>query len=415
MLVRVAGLAVGFLAQLFLARLLLAEEYSRYVYVLTWLNVLALIGKAGLDTASLRYVAAYHGAGEWGKLRGFLRLGSVVGLLASLVVTAGTAGIISAMSGRLAPTLAAAFLIGCLAVPVNSLLTIRSAVLQALKKVARAEFPQSVARPALTVAGAALLFLVLDRAPTAGWAMIAYLSAGVLSLLLVQILLRPILATRLAGARAEYEAGAWIRTSLPLLLISGFYLVLSQTDTLMLGVLRSTDEAGAYAVAGRITQLLFLGQWAVNAIVAPMIAEHHHRNETARVQEVATYAARLAFAITVPLAIGVILFGRPILALFSQEFTVAWEALAILGAGMILNVLSGSVGLLMTMTNHQNAASRVLGGAAVLNIGLNAVLIPLYGMIGAAIATALTTALWNIVLVVLVRRRLGIHPTLLGR
>ncbi len=403
MLVRIAGLGVGFLAQLFLARLLLAEEYSRYIYVLTWLNMLTLFGKAGLDTAALRFVAAFHGSGEPGKLSGFLRVSTIAGLLASLLVTAGTAGIISAISGRLAPTLAAAFLVGCLAVPVNSLLAIRSAVLQAFKRVAQAEFPQSVARPALTVAGAAILFLVFDRTPTAGWAMIAYLAAGVLAVLLVQGLLHPILVPAINVASPEYETGTWIRTSLPLLLISGFYLILSQTDTLMLGVLRSTDEAGAYAVASRITQLIFLGQWAVNAIVAPMIAEHHHRKESAKVQEVATYAARLAFGITVPLAAAVILFGRPILALFSREFTVAWEALAILGVGMILNVLSGSVGLLMTMTGHQKEASRVLGGAALLNIVLNVVLIPVYGMIGAAVATALTTALWNIALVVLVR------------
>jgi O-antigen/teichoic acid export membrane protein len=415
MLVRIAGLGVGFLAQLFLARILLAEEYSRYIYVLTWLNVLTLFGKAGLDTAALRFVAALHGSGEPGKLRGFLRTSTIAGLLASLVVTAGTAAVISTLSGRLAQSLAAAFLIGALVVPVNSLLAIRSAVLQAFKRVARAEFPQSVARPVLTVAGAALLFLVFDQAPTAGWAMIAYLAAGVLAVLLVQGLLRPILVPAINGASPEYETGTWIRTSLPLLLISGFYLILSQTDTLMLGVLRTTDEAGAYAVASRITQLIFLGQWAVNAIVAPMIAEHHHRKESDKVQAVATYAARLAFGITVPLAAAVILFGRPILALFSTEFTVAWEALAILGAGMILNVLSGSVGLLMTMTGHQKEASRVLGTAALLNIVLNVVLIPMYGMIGAAFATAFTTVLWNIALVVLVRKRLGIHPTMLGR
>jgi O-antigen/teichoic acid export membrane protein len=414
LLIRAAGVGVGFLSHVFLARLLQADGYSKFIYVLTWLGVLVLLGKAGLDTAGLRFVAAYAGSGEYGRLRGFVRKSRSIGFTTSVLVAAVAGAVVIALSNRLDPVLYSAFLVACLALPVNGLLAIRSACLQAMKRVIRAELPQSVARPALTLAGAWLLFRLAGRTPRADETMGAYLAAGILALLLVEFWNRAALTRSQATTPPEYETGLWVRTAMPLLLISGFHMVLNQTDTLMLGVLHSTGEAGAYAVASRVTQLIFLGQWAVNAIVAPMIAERHHRNETAKVQEVATFAARLAFGITVPLAAGVILFGRPILALFSQEFTVAWEALAILAAGMILNVLCGSVGLLMTMTGHQKEASKVLGGAAVLNIALNAVLIPLYGMIGAALATAFTTTLWNIALVVQVRKRLGIRPTLPG-
>ncbi len=411
---RTAGIGIGFLSHVLLARMLQAEEYSKYIYVLTWLNVLVLLGKAGFDTATLRFVAAYRSAGENGRLRGYLRQSRSIGFAVSILVAAGAGATVTALSGRLDPILYAAFLVSCLALPVNSLLAIRCAALQAIKKVVRAELPQSVARPALTLAGAWILYRIAGRSPRADETMVAYLAAGILALLMVEFWNRSVLTREQSTAPPEYETGLWVRTAVPLLMISGFHMVLNQTDTLMLGMIRTTGEAGAYAVASRVTQLIFLGQWAVNAIAAPMISELHHGGEKARLQETASYAARAAFMVTVPLAFGLVFFGRQVLAFFGSEFTIAWPAVAILGAGMLLNVLCGSVGLLMTMTGHQNETSKVLGGAAVLNIILNAVLIPLFGLIGAAIATAFTAALWNIALVVLVRKRLGIRPSLPG-
>lgn len=413
LLVRAVGVGVGFLSHVLLARLLQAEEYSRYIYVLTWLNVLVLAGKAGLDTATLRFVAAYLGNGEQGKLRGFLRKSRSMGFTVSVLVAATAGALVTGLSGRMDAVLYSAFLVSCLAIPVNSLLAIRSACLQAMKRVIRAEFPQSVARPALTLAGAWLLYRIAGRAPRADETMGAYLAAGILALLVVEFWNRGAITTAQATTPPEYETGLWVRTAMPLLLISGFHMVLNQTDTLMLGMFRGTGEAGAYAVASRITQLIFLGQWAVNAIAAPMFSELHHGGKKERLQEAATYAARAAFMVTVPLAFALVFFGRQALALFSSEFTVAWTALAILAAGQIIHVLCGSVGLLMTMTGRENAAGKVIGLAAVLNIALNALLIPRFGLEGAAVSTAVSTAFWNITLVVLVRKRIGIRSTVL--
>ena len=411
LLARSIGVGVGFLSHVLLARLLQAEEYSRYIYVLTWLNVLVLAGKAGLDTATLRFVAAYLGGGENGKLRGFLRKSRSIGFTVSVVVAAAAAAAMTALAGRMDAVLYSAFLVSCLALPVNGLLAIRSSCLQAMKRVIRAELPQSVARPALTLAGAWVLYRILGRSPRADETMGAYLAAGILALLLVEFWNRSALTRSQAAAPPEYETGLWVRTAMPLLLISGFHMVLNQTDTLMLGMIRGTGEAGAYAVASRITQLIFLGQWAVNAIAAPMFSELHHSGRKERLQEAATYAARAAFFVTVPLAFALVFFGRRVLAIFSSEFTMAWTALAILAAGQIIHVLCGSVGLLMTMTGRENTAGKIIGMAALLNIVLNAALIPRFGLEGAAVSTAVSTAFWNITLTVLVRKRIGIRST----
>ncbi len=77
--------------------------------------------------------------------------------------------------------------------------------------------------------------------------------------------------------------------------------------------------------------------------------------------------------------------------------------------GQIVNALAGSVGLIMTMTGHQNQAGAIVAVSAAVNIILNALLIPLSGLRGAAISTAFTMALRNITILIYIRRRLGIN------
>lgn len=100
-----------------------------------------------------------------------------------------------------------------------------------------------------------------------------------------------------------------------------------------------------------------------------------------------------------------------LLSLFGSEFTVGYSALVILTVGQLVNALAGSVGFIMTMTGHQREAAWVTFGSTVLNISLNAILIPRFGIEGAATATAFTTALMNIVMFGYVQKRLQLNPT----
>ena len=109
-----------------------------------------------------------------------------------------------------------------------------------------------------------------------------------------------------------------------------------------------------------------------------------------------------------------ILFGDRILGLFGAEFVAARWSMTVLILGQLVNVGSGSVGYLMGMTGHHRQSAFVLGCSAVLNIILNAILIPIFGIMGAAIATALTMALWNIWLHQLVVKYLGVKPSIVS-
>ena len=109
-----------------------------------------------------------------------------------------------------------------------------------------------------------------------------------------------------------------------------------------------------------------------------------------------------------------ILFADRVLGLFGSDFVAARWEMTILILGQLVNVGAGSVGYLMEMTGHHKKCAYVFGCSALLNLVLNGILIPTLGIMGAAIATAVTMALWNIWLHQLVVKHIGVQPSIIS-
>jgi O-antigen/teichoic acid export membrane protein len=231
------------------------------------------------------------------------------------------------------------------------------------------------------------------------------------ALLLTDRLLRRALPAPAYAVRAEYLTRTWGKVGWSLLLVSGLVLILHQTDIFLVGAFMGTTKAGIYYTASRVATLAVFGMIAISAIAAPMFSEFYSQNRTAELQRVVTLAARGILAFSVPVSLGLVVWGEPVLALFGPDFTQAYWALVILTIGQLYNAATGVAGFLMSMTGHQRMVARVYGVSAVLNVVLNACLIPIWGIEGSAIATTTTTIVWNTILVVYVWKRLGLRVT----
>jgi O-antigen/teichoic acid export membrane protein len=165
-------------------------------------------------------------------------------------------------------------------------------------------------------------------------------------------------------------------------------------------------------MAALASQMVFLGLSAINVIAAPMISELYWHDRHAELRRLVRLAALGVVATAFPAVILLVVFGRPILRLFGPAFVTGYAALVILCCGQLINALAGSVGFLMTMTGHQKQAAVIVAVTATLNVALNLLLIPPYGMAGAAAATAVTTAAWNLAMLAYVWTVLRINPTL---
>jgi O-antigen/teichoic acid export membrane protein len=153
---------------------------------------------------------------------------------------------------------------------------------------------------------------------------------------------------------------------------------------------------------------------SVNAIAAPLFASLYAKGDLQGLQRLVSTIARWIFLPALIVAIGLIQFAEPILGLFGAEFIAAKWVMAALAFGQLVNVGAGSVGYLLIMTGHHNQCAYVMGFSALGNLILNLIWIPQMGILGAALATSLSMALWNIWMNRLVVKYLGVDPSILA-
>jgi O-antigen/teichoic acid export membrane protein len=414
LVVRLAGVGATLAMQVIVARLLGVEGFGVYVYVGHWVGVLAVVASLGFDTSTLRFVASYRAGEAWGSLLAFVRSSLKWVAISSATLALGLLGVVLALAHRLSEPLADAFLAGALLLPALTLLLVASAQLRGLKLVTASMLPQWLLRPGLIALLALLLTAILVEPPLA-WHLVladAALTAGLTAALLGR-LHRSLPAVEGAPVGSD-QRRLWTSTSLALLALSGIRLLMNRTDVLMLGVLIDATAAGVYSVASQMAVLVGFGLMAVNMIAAPLVAELHSQGRTEDLQRLVTLASRGVLTFALVTAAALIALGPWLLALYGEEFAPAYRPLVLLTCAQVVSGAAGSVAFVLAMTGEERLAAWTTAGGGVLNVVLNALLIPRFGLIGAAAATATANVVWNLTLVLIVRRRLGLRPTAFG-
>jgi O-antigen/teichoic acid export membrane protein len=211
------------------------------------------------------------------------------------------------------------------------------------------------------------------------------------------------------------EKEKWLSMTKPILGMALLSVLLNRLDILMLGAIKGPAEAGIYSAVSRLAELTAFALAAVNGFIAPRIAELYSSGRREDLQRMLTTTARMVVAFTLSSATILVFGNESLLTWYGEEFTVGRESLLILIMGQVVNALSGSVGLLMIMTGLQKQALGILLLSTCINGMLNYLLIPRWGMVGAATATSITLVLWNVLMLYCVVKYLKINPTCFTR
>lgn len=412
--IQVGGTAMSFVSALVLARILGVADYGVYVYVLTWVGILLLPSVAGMDTAGLRFIGTYRDRPDNANLRAFLRHSRRYTKWLSVIVALSAASAIYALGEHLSTMLRDTFWVACVLLPISTRAQLQMSVLRAFSRPVAALSPEMILRPAVLIASV-LIYYVLSEGRLHAYTVMG-ISAAAASLSLA-VLSRKVHSSvgPLASEGVSSELSReWSRTGLAVMLVASFHLVLAQTDIILLGIYRGTTEAGVYAVAARLSMLVAFSLSAANVLLAPMISGLYSRGAAEDLADLLRSAIRWLAVGALSVAAILLAGGHWILTLFGPDFVVGLAPMSVLIAGQLINVFSGSVGFMLTMTGHHRVAAQILGAAAMLNVLLNIALIPRMGMVGAALSTAVTLALWNIAMLVYVRARIGIDPSVLS-
>jgi O-antigen/teichoic acid export membrane protein len=205
----------------------------------------------------------------------------------------------------------------------------------------------------------------------------------------------------------EVPVRSILSLSLPMLATSAMQIVIGQTGVIVLGMYRSAEEVGYYALAVRLATLTSFVLNAINTMSAPAFSELFHQGRTGELLRIARKSTRLIVWTTSPILMVLLVFGQPILVLFRPEFAVAYTAMVILLVGQFVHSICGSTGLFLNMTGHQNSLRNIMAVAAVINVVLTVVLTPPLGLAGPAIAATVSTICWNAAALMYIQRRFG--------
>ena len=164
----------------------------------------------------------------------------------------------------------------------------------------------------------------------------------------------------------------------------------------MIGIFKAEVEVGIYNVALKLAMTTGIVLASVNSIVAPKLSETFNNYKVDEFQKLIKQSTRIIFFSTLPILIILFLLPEFLLSFFGAEFTIAKNTLLILLVGQVGNAMSGSVGYILQMTGNEKLFQNILTLALLLNIVLNFLLIPKYGIIGAAIASSMSLVFWNL-------------------
>ena len=405
--IRIGGAAIALLSQILLARWMGAFEYGVFAYVWVWVIILGILAPMGFGTSTLRFVPDYRVKEKWRRLAGILDASWQMVLVFGLAAMGIGLMALAILHNVIAPYYVWPLAIALVCVPAFALTDTLEGTARAFGWVNLAYLPAYIIRPASIIVIGGIIYLTMGKL-TGLAAVSGALCASLLTLAGQRFLLSRRIRTTVPEAKPLRHTKRWIMASLPLVLTEGLYLALLNCDIVLLGVFVSPAEVGIYFAATRIVNLVTFIYFAVAALAVPKFSELHAKGDHDGLQDFVHNIIQWIFWPTLATALFILLFGKFALGFFGADFASGSVLLAILVIGFLARASTGPIEYLLNMTGNQNATAAAYGAAAVLNIILNLVLVPRFGLEGAAAATAISLVMASIWLFISVRLRLNI-------
>jgi O-antigen/teichoic acid export membrane protein len=174
----------------------------------------------------------------------------------------------------------------------------------------------------------------------------------------------------------------------PLLLASFGYIVIGQIDVMMLTKFRTLAEVGVYSVVLPTAMLLITIGSSLAEVMIPFVSEYWAAKKFERLKKVIEETYQKAFIFIIPISLVLLVFSDFVITiLFGSDFRFGSDALRILSLGSIFFSVATINNSIISAIGKPKVVTKIILVAAVLNVILNLLLIPPYGLIGAAIAT----------------------------
>ena len=405
--IRVVSAAIAFVSQVILARLMGNFDYGIYVFVWVLAVILGNLSCLGFHTAVIRFLPQYRAAGQAEEIRGLTWTARVFSMISASFVGAIGIATVLMLGDQVKDYYVAPLILGAFALPMIALGDVLDGTSRANNWPVLALSPTYLIRPTLIILIAIAAFLWLGSA-NAQTVLIGALVATYLTTVGQFILVRRRLGNLFARGRRQLHFKTWVVVALPIFMIEGFYFLLTNADVIVVGFYLPPERVAVYFAAAKIMALVHFVYFAVKAAAAPRFSDLVSTDRMAELGHFASQTTRWAFWPSLMVG-GLAMLAAPLLlSLFGPDYLEGRIVMAILLVGILAKAMVGPAEVLLSMTGHQKVCAGVYALALTINIGLNIALIPLFGIEGAAIATAVAMSAEALLLHITVRRRLGI-------
>jgi O-antigen/teichoic acid export membrane protein len=406
-LMKMFGMLIMYFVMLYMTNTFGAETFGLYTIALTILSIAVVIPKFGMENSLVRIAGELYTNNKIDTMYSVLKRAIFFGVIVSILVAGAlfyTAQDVANLINQ--PQAGASIKWLSFAIVPTVILAMLAAALQSMRKAVRFLLLSSVLVPLLFLIG---MIVLLDQPDIISM----YVCCVYLALVFGCAIFLGCLPKTSKEELAYYPFKKVIKISFPMLLSGSFVLIMSLTDILMLSYFQGGASVGVYSAAQKMAGITALSLIAVNAIAAPKYIQFYANRDFKGLETVAKQSTRLIFFTSLPIAIVFLLFPKFILSFLGDEFAVGYMVLVLLTVAQCVNAMSGSVGYILQMTDNQTIFQNVILIAAIFNVVLNYLLIPLYGINGAAFASMVSLIFWNVAMVLYIKSKFGFYITYL--
>ena len=405
--IKVIGVASSLLTSVIISRSFLASGVGIYSLSNSIISICLILSKLGFDIAIIKYISIDYNKKEHGdlseKLKTICLISTTIALILSFIITI-SASSLGKIFGKENLEQLLRIMIWVL-VP-DTLVGLLAATFKAVKRTYIGLIFESVSINVTRCILLIFLVVVLDNHDIE-WVGYTYIIAACLVLLISYVLWKKFTKGWNRVKSDHYSFKPVIKTAYPLLLVNSMNYILNTTDILMIGYLLSASDVGIYNVATKITMFSTMLLSAINALLGPRFAVLYKNEEKEKLSQLVKKASRLMFAGSVAITVLLFVLAKPILSIWGEEFVAGVTVFYISLIGQFFVLSTGPLSTLLMMCGFEKVHRNNTIFCAVLNIVLNAILIPSIGIAGAAVASTISLAIKNTYCVYAVKKKLG--------
>ncbi|MDH4027621.1 MAG: flippase [Nitrospirota bacterium] len=404
---KISSTALNFINQILLARILGAGGIGEVILAVTVVRISAQIAKFGMEETMMKFLPLYIERGDDARLKGtisfavkFCLVFSVIFMLLVLALSRTISVNIFHSEGllKLMPVIV-------IAIPAWAIRDVIGGILRGYHDALRALIPESFISPFFRIT----IFLLLTlKGISPLYAVIAFAAGEVLALIVSIIFLQKRIGM-LKPVTGQCDHREILDVAYTIIFTGMSVLLYTQADIWILGMFKSTKLVGIYGVASKLALLVYFPMMAFAAVIPSLISSIHASGNIIELRRVVSESTRWILSMAMPIILILVLEGKYILKYFyGPEFTDGYAVLVILIIGQMIKAGAGLIGVLLQMTGEHRVYMKINIFWGIMNIILNVLLVPRYGMTGAAAATAFCLSMVDIISIFIIYKRLSI-------